>query len=65
MSARDKVENYKGKAKETFGRLTANRRLKSEGKTDQATSSASKGAEHAADTVRGVGKSMKDKLTGK
>jgi len=49
-------ENLKGKAKETTGRATGNRRLEGEGKDDQASASRKK----AADKAKGAAQDAKD-----
>ena len=64
MSASDKAEEYKGKAKEAAGDLTDNKDLKSEGKQDQASSSVKQTIDDAAGKAKDAAQSVKDKLTG-
>ena len=52
-----KVDEAKGRAKEAAGILTDNKKLKNEGKADQAASSVKEKVEHAVDVV-------KEKVTG-
>jgi len=64
VSASDKAEEYKGKAKEAAGDLTGNDELKSEGQTDQASSSVKQTIDDAAGKAKDAAQSVKDKLTG-
>jgi len=64
MSASNKAEEYKGKAKEAAGDLTDNKDLKSEGKQDQASSSVKQTIDDAAGKAKDAAQSVKDKLTG-
>lgn len=64
MSASNKAEEYKGKAKEAAGDLTGNKDLKSEGKQDQASSSVKQTIDDAAGKAKDAAQSVKDKLTG-
>ncbi|MCX5043371.1 CsbD family protein [Aldersonia sp. NBC_00410] len=62
--AENKAEDLKGRAKEAAGSLTGNDDLKSEGKTDQASSSVKGKIDDAAGKAKDVAESAKDKLTG-
>ena len=64
MSASNKAEEYKGKAKEAAGDLTDNKDLKSEGKQDQASSSVKQTIDDTAGKAKDAAQSVKDKLTG-
>lgn len=64
VSASDKAEEYKGKAKEATGNVTDNDDLKSEGKSDQASSSVKQTVDDAAGKAKDVTQSAKEKLTG-
>ncbi|MBD0322393.1 MAG: CsbD family protein [Aldersonia sp.] len=64
MSASDKAEEYKGKAKEATGDLTGDDQLKSEGKTDQGSSKVKQTVDDAAGKAKDTAESAKDKLTG-
>jgi uncharacterized protein YjbJ (UPF0337 family) len=53
----EKLDDLKGKAKETAGRASDDRELEAEGKRDQAKADVKRGVDHAADRVkRGVDK---------
>jgi uncharacterized protein YjbJ (UPF0337 family) len=47
------IDKAKGRVKEAAGALTGDRRLKNEGRVDQAKGSAKKAADKATDTVTG------------
>ena len=65
MSFSDKAEEFGGKAKEAFGDLTDDDKLKAEGQADQASSKIKQAAEEVADKAKDVVDSIKDKLSGK
>jgi uncharacterized protein YjbJ (UPF0337 family) len=48
-----RIDKAKGRAKEAAGVLTGNKRLKNEGRADQASASAKGLAERAIDALRG------------
>jgi uncharacterized protein YjbJ (UPF0337 family) len=50
--ARNAAQSAKGKAKETAGRATGNKKLERKGKTDQAKAKVKKGAERVKDRLR-------------
>ncbi|MEE1821096.1 CsbD family protein [Streptomyces sp. BE20] len=56
MSTDDKIENTgekaKGAIKEGVGKLTGNKRLENEGRTDQAKSDAKQAGEHLKDAFK-------------
>ncbi|MED7949709.1 CsbD family protein [Streptomyces sp. BE303] len=56
MSTGDKIENTgekaKGAIKEGVGKLTGNKRLENEGRTDQAKSDAKQAGEHLKDAFK-------------
>ena len=64
MSATNKAEEFKGRAKEAAGSLTDDDHLKSEGQADQASSSVKQGIDNAAGKAKDIAQSAKDKLTG-
>jgi uncharacterized protein YjbJ (UPF0337 family) len=53
------IDKAKGRVKEAAGALTGDRRLKNEGRVDQAKGSAKKAVDRAADTVTGRKRSNK------
>lgn len=50
------IDKAKGRAKETAGALTGNRRLKNEGRGDHAKGSAKNAVDKVADTITGRNK---------
>jgi uncharacterized protein YjbJ (UPF0337 family) len=55
------VDKAKGRAKESAGALTGNRRLKNEGRVDQAKSSVKNAVDTVADTVTGRKRNKKQR----
>ena len=51
--ANKKIDKAKGRAKEAAGAVTGNKRLKNEGRADQAKGSAKNAVDKVADTVKG------------
>lgn len=62
--AKNKTEDLKGRAKESFGAATGDDDLKSEGQADQGLASVKDKVTGAADKVKEGVDSVKDKLTG-
>ncbi|MFD4691699.1 CsbD family protein [Streptomyces sp. NBC_00683] len=60
MSDKNEMDKVKGKAKEATGKLTGNRRMETEGKTDQAKAKAKDALGGAGDRAKGVKDSMTD-----
>jgi uncharacterized protein YjbJ (UPF0337 family) len=56
MPANKHLDTAKGRAKEAAGALTASRKLKNEGRVDQAKGSAKKAVDKVTDTVSGTRK---------
>jgi uncharacterized protein YjbJ (UPF0337 family) len=56
MPADKHLDTAKGRAKEAAGAVTGNRKLKNEGRVDQAKGSAKKAVDKVADAVSGAGK---------
>ncbi|AHH18556.1 CsbD-like protein [Nocardia nova SH22a] len=64
MSADDKAEEFKGRAKEAAGSLTGDDDLKAEGQADQGSSKVKQHVDEAADKIKNAADSVKDKLQG-
>ncbi|MEU6559885.1 CsbD family protein [Nocardia nova] len=64
MSADDKAEEFKGRAKEAAGSLTGDDDLKAEGQADQGSSKVKQQVDEAADKIKHAADSVKDKLQG-
>jgi uncharacterized protein YjbJ (UPF0337 family) len=66
MGAKDKISNEtqhaKGKAEEVAGKMTDDKRLEAEGRTDQATAKAKKAGEKAKDAVNDVKDAARDTI---
>ena len=62
MSAEEKLNQVAGSIKEGFGKLTGDKKLETEGATEQVVSKVKEAAEDAKDAVEGVIDSVKDKL---
>jgi uncharacterized protein YjbJ (UPF0337 family) len=56
MPANKHLDTAKGRAKEAAGAVSGNKKLKNEGRVDQAKGSAKKAVEKVADGVSGAGK---------
>jgi uncharacterized protein YjbJ (UPF0337 family) len=56
MTTNKNIDKAKGRTKEAAGALTGNRRLKNEGRGDQARGSAKNAVDKVADTVSGRNK---------
>ncbi|MBE3000674.1 CsbD family protein [Nocardiopsis sp. HNM0947] len=54
-----KVEQAKGKLKETAGKVTGNESLEGEGRAEQAKGKLREGKEDVKDTVRGVSENLR------
>ncbi|MFG2292391.1 CsbD family protein [Streptomyces sp. NPDC048603] len=59
--AKGKLEQLKGKGKETAGKVTGNDRLRTEGKMDQVKGKARETMGEATDRARGIDDSLRDK----
>jgi len=57
------TDKVKGAIKEAVGKLTGNRRIKAEGKTDQAKGEGKSAAREVKETAKGVRDSLKDDAT--
>jgi uncharacterized protein YjbJ (UPF0337 family) len=62
--AKNKAQDFKGRAKEAAGDVTGDDDLKSEGKADQGIADAKQKVADAADKVKEGVDNVKDKLTG-
>ncbi|WP_255450452.1 CsbD family protein [Skermania sp. ID1734] len=60
----DKAEEFKGRAKEAAGDVAGDSDLKSEGKTDQASSNVKQKIGDVADKAKDAADSVRDKLSG-
>ncbi|WP_346845715.1 CsbD family protein [uncultured Rothia sp.] len=58
MTAKDKLDEFAGKAKEGIGDVTGNEELKAEGQADQVQAKASDAVNDAKDKVEGVKNSL-------
>jgi len=58
-------EEIKGRVKQAVGDLTDDRKLKAEGKADEASGKAKHAVEQAADAAKSAIDKTKDKLTGR
>jgi len=63
VSASHWAEQLKGRIKEAIGALTDNDRLRSEGRSDQASAAVKRNANKAADKVKDAARSARRKLT--
>ena len=63
VSASHKAEELKGRIKEAIGALTDNDRLRSEGRSDQASAALKRNANKATDKVKNATRSARKKLT--
>ncbi|MFB7054094.1 CsbD family protein [Streptomyces vinaceus] len=61
MADKGKMDQAKGKAKETAGKITGNDRMKAEGKMDQAKGKAKEAMGKTEERARGVQDSLRDK----
>ncbi|WP_406391691.1 CsbD family protein [Streptomyces sp. NBC_00887] len=60
MSDKNAMDKAKGKAKEATGKVTGDRRMEAEGKTDQAKAKAKDALGAAGDRAKGAKDSMTD-----
>ncbi|TDU74315.1 CsbD family protein [Streptomyces sp. KS 21] len=61
MADKGKMDQAKGKAKETVGKVTGNDRMKTEGKADQAKGKAKEAVSETEKRARGIQDSLRDK----
>ncbi|MFE2553081.1 CsbD family protein [Streptomyces sp. NPDC059355] len=61
MTDKGKMDQAKGKAKETVGKVTGSDRMKAEGKTDQAKGKAKEALSETEERARGAMDSLRDK----
>ena len=64
MSAEEKLNQVAGSIKEGFGKLTGDKKLESEGATEQVVSKVKEVAEDAKDAVEGAIEGVKNMLSG-
>ena len=60
MSAEEKLNQVAGSIKEGFGKLTGDKKLESEGATEQVVSKVKEGAEDAKEAVEGAIEGVKN-----
>ncbi|MFK0043601.1 CsbD family protein [Streptomyces sp. NPDC090741] len=61
MADKGKMDQAKGKAKETVGKVTGDDRMKAEGKMDQAKGKAKEALSETEERARGIQDSLRDK----
>lgn len=64
MSAEEKLNQVAGSIKEGFGKLTGDKKLETEGATEQVVSKVKEVAEDAKDAVEGAVEGIKNMLSG-
>ena len=64
MSVEEKLNQAKGSIKEGFGKLTGDKKLETEGATEQVVSKVKEVAEDAKDAVEGAVEGIKNMLSG-